>query len=307
MVRFGGKAQCGHMNETNGKANKLMYLGGSIALAAVSVLLGKGWHDYGPTVGAFGVLLLATALFLGAHVLLRRGWRIPAGLAATVGVALVPLIVFATGQVLNKPVNAPFGEYEDFYTWISSQWVWMEFATIGATLLALRWFRLPILMLPATVCSWFFAMDGAGFIFGADATENERLSVFAVVGSVMLAVGFALDHRRHRHHATWMHLGGLITIGGVSCFTGEAVWWVLAAIGVVALIVGVLTQRTIYFVFGGLWSFSVASHLAYNTFGGEVTFPLFLLAVGGGLVAWGMRISKKRTDASSASELSAHI
>jgi hypothetical protein len=307
MVHVGGKAQCGPMNETNVKANKVMYLGGSIALAAVSVLLGKGWHDYGPTVGAVGAILLTSCLFLGAHQLLRRGWRIPAGLAATVGVALVPLIVFAIGQVLDKPVDVPFGEYEDFYSWISSQWVWMEFATIAATLLVLRWFRLPILMLPATVCSWFFAMDGANLIFGANATENERLSVFAVVGSVMLAFAFALDHCRHRHHATWMHLGGLVTIGGVSCFTGEAIWWVLAGIGIAALVVGVLTQRTIYFVFGGLWTFSVGAHLAYDTFGGDVVFPLFLLVFGGGLVAWGMRISKKRSDVSATPEISAHI
>jgi hypothetical protein len=295
------------MNQTNAKANKLMYLGGSIALAAVSVLLGKGWHDYGPTVGAAGALLLASGLFLGAHVLLRRGWRIPAGLAATVGVALVPLIVFAVGQVLGKPIDTPFSEYDDFYSWISSQWVWMEFATIGATLAALRWFRLPILLLPATVCSWFFAMDGAGFIFGPDATANERLVLFGVVGAAMLTLGFVLDHLRHRHHATWMHLGGLITIGGVSCFIGDARWWVLAGIGIAALAVGVVTQRTVYFVFGGLWSLTVGTHLAYDTFGGEIVFPLALLVIGGGLVAWGMRISKNRSNARGESELSAHI
>jgi hypothetical protein len=295
------------MNQTNVKANKLMYLGGCIALAAVSVLLGKGWHDYGPTVGAFGAIFLAGGLFLGAHLLLRRGWRIPAGLAATVGVALVPLIVFAIGQVLGKPIDRPFNEYDDFYAWISSQWVWMEFATIGATLLALRWFRLPILMLPATVCSWFFAMDGAGFIFGPDATENQWLVMFGFVGSAMLTVGFLLDHLRHRHHATWMHLGGLLTVGGVACFTGDALWWVLAGFGFAGLVVGVLTQRTIYFVFGGLWSFSVGSHLAYDTFGGEVVFPLFLLLVGGGLVAWGMRISQKRSTVHAQPEISTHI
>ncbi len=295
------------MNKTNAKANKLMYLGGGVALAAVSVLLGKGWRDYGPTVGAVGALLLAGSLFLGAHLLLRRGWRIPAGLAATVGVALVPLIVFAVGQVLGKPIDEPFDEYDDFYTWISSQWVWMEFATIGTTLIALRWFRLPILMLPATVCTWFFAMDGAGFIFGPDATENQKLTVFAVVGTAMLTLGFVLDHLRHRNHATWMHLGGLITVGGVASFTGDLIWWVLAGIGIAALAVGVLTQRTIYFVFGGLWSFSVGIHLAYGTFGGEIVFPLVLLVIGGGLVAWGMRISKKGSSPTNESELSADI
>lgn len=74
----------------------------------------------------------------------------------------------------------------------------MEIATIVVTGIALFRFRLPLLLVPAMVCSWFFSMDAASLIFGHDVTNNERLSLFVVVAAAMLGGGFALDHLGHR-------------------------------------------------------------------------------------------------------------
>ena len=274
-------------------ATRLMYLGGVVALVAVSVLVGEGWRSGGPLFGAFGASIVMTALFGIAEVLHRRGWRVPAGLAATVGIGLVPLVVFAFTQALGHKSSSGFAEYHDFYPWISSQWTWMEIATIAVTGIALYRFRLPLLLLPAMVCSWYFSMDAASLIFGKDVTNNERLSLFVVVAIAMLGGGFALDHRGHRGHATWLHLGGLLTIGSVACFSGSFTWWALAALGLAGLSVGVVTGRNLYFVFGGTWTFSVASRLAFDTFGGNIAFPLTLLAGGAILVAAGMNLVRR--------------
>jgi hypothetical protein len=274
-------------------ATRLMYLGGVVALAAVTVLIGEGWRSGGPLLGAFGASLVMTALFGVAEVLHRRGWKLPAGLAATVAIGLVPLVVFAFTQALGYKASSGFGEYHNFYAWISSQWTLMEIATIAVTGIALYRFRLPLLLLPAMVCSWFFSMDAASLIFGHDVTNNERLSLYVVVAAAMLGGGFALDHLGHRGHATWLHLGGLLTIGSVACFAGSFTWWALAALGVAGLSVGVVTGRNMYFVFGGIWTFSVASRLAFDTFGGNIAFPLTLLAGGAILVAAGMKLARR--------------
>ncbi len=272
---------------------RLMYLGGVVALAAVTVLVGEGWRSGGPLFGAFGACILMTALFGVAEMLHRRGWKLPAGLAATVAIGLVPLVVFAFTQALGYKSSSGFAEYHDFYPWISSQWTLMEIATIVVTGIALFRFRLPLLLLPAMVCSWFFSMDAASLLFGPDVTNNERLSLFVVVAAAMLGGGFALDHLGHRGHATWLHLGGLLTIGSVACLIGSFTWWALAALGVAGLSVGVVTGRNTYFVFGGIWTFSVASRLAFDTFGGNIAFPLTLLAGGAILVAAGMKLARR--------------
>ena len=284
-------AASNHGDRTGG--TRLMYLGGVIALTAVSVLVGEGWRSGGPLLGAFGASIVMIALFGVAELLHRREWKVPAGLAATVAIGLVPLVVFAFTQALGHKSRTGFGEYHDFYPWISSQWTLMEIATIAITGIALYRFRLPLLLLPAMVCSWFLSMDAASLIFGGDVTNNERLSLFVVVAVAMLGGGFALDHRGHRGHATWLHLGGLLTIGSVACLAGSFTWWALAALGLAGLSVGVATGRNMYFVFGGIWAYSVASRLAFDTFGGNIAFPLTLLAGGAISVAAGMKLARR--------------
>jgi hypothetical protein len=68
-------------------------------------------------------------------------------------------------------------------------------------------------------------LDGRSVIFGQDVTNNERLLLFVVVPVAMLGGGLALDHRGHHGHATWLHLGGLLTIGSVACFAATFTWW----------------------------------------------------------------------------------
>jgi hypothetical protein len=272
-------------------SKRLMYLGGCISLFAVTLGVGEGWRRYGAGVGAIAIGVLCISLFVLASALLRRGWEVPSGLAATVAIGLVPLMVFATTQAINIGTQHDFGEYRDFYFWVSSQFAWMEIATLGVTMIAVTRFRLPILVLPAMVCSWFFSMDATGLLF-RNPSLNNYLVMFSAVATVMFGLAFALDHRGHRFHATWLHLGALLTIGGVGCASGDLLWWALGGLAIAGLGLGIVANRSVYFVFGGLWAYSTGTHLAIETFGGGVAFPMMLLVAGGTLVALAMRWSK---------------
>jgi hypothetical protein len=265
-------------------SKRLMYLGGCISLFAVTLGVGEGWRRYGAGV----------SLFVLASALLKGGWEVPSGLAATVAIGLVPLLVFATTQATSIEATHDFGEYRDFYFWVSSQWAWMEIATLGVTMIAMTRFRLPILVLPAMVCAWFFSMDATGLLF-QNPSLNNYLMMFSVVATAMFGLAFALDYRGHRFHATWLHLGALLTVAGVGCASGDLLWWALGGLAIAGLGVGVLTNRIVYFVFGGLWAYSTGTHLAIETFGGGVAFPVMLLVAGGALVVLAMRWSNRES------------
>ena len=58
-------------------------------------MAGETWDVAGVGAALAIAVGAAVALSLLSSVLLRRGWRVPGGLVATVVVALVPLIVYA--------------------------------------------------------------------------------------------------------------------------------------------------------------------------------------------------------------------
>src|SRR6266540_435893 len=114
----------------------LYYLGGMVAIGAMSLFMTLGWN----ALGGFGGFV--TAIFYGVLALALTPWflerkqlEIPAGIMATLAVATVPLAIFAAQMALgywseDKP-------YRDFHAYIDWRWIMMELGTltIGAILL----------------------------------------------------------------------------------------------------------------------------------------------------------------------------
>jgi MYXO-CTERM domain-containing protein len=269
------------------------YVGGLLVLSAFTWLMAEAWDAAG--VGAALALSLGAAVALSflSAVLLRRGWRVPGGLVATVVVALVPLIVYTFERVVGIWPDQELGEYGDFYAWISGGWFAMEVATAIAALVALRLVGFPFLVMPLAFVAWFASMDFTEVLFGEDASDNARAGVSAAFGFVMLAVGWALDLRRRRAHAFWLHLFGLMCVAGSFCYLGVDLesswpWHAQGLLGALGLVVAVLLRRRVYAVFGGLGIVAWLGWLSSEVFADTLLFPLAVAVLGLAIMAFGI-------------------
>lgn len=273
------------------------YAGGTISLLAMSVFLGTGWASYGPRVG-LGLALLYLLVFIGvAEVLRARHHAVPAGILATVAVGLVPLVVFAFEEAFDLWPTRAYGEYSDFYSYISSSWAALELATVLAAVLAWRRHRVSFLLAPLALAGWFMSMDLADAMGG----ELGRSVVASLVAALFVALGVVLDrHRRteenYRAEAFWLHLAGLLSVSyavTVWDWSTGLVMGVLGALGVLALAAAVTLRRRLHLVFGGVWLFTATSYLAFDVFGDSLLFPLALAALGVGVVLLGIRLGAR--------------
>src|SRR5713226_4868864 len=78
----------------------LYYLGGMIAIGAMSLFMTLGWNSLGGwggfvTASFYGLLALSLT-----HWFLQRKHEIPAGIMATLAVVMVPLAIFAAQMAL---------------------------------------------------------------------------------------------------------------------------------------------------------------------------------------------------------------
>ncbi|HET9444165.1 MAG TPA: hypothetical protein VFO65_12625 [Acidimicrobiales bacterium] len=272
------------------------YFGGMLVIGAFSWLMGQSWAQFGPGAGLAIGLGLAALFAAGSRAFLRRGWAVPGGLMATVVVMLAPLVVFAFQEATGLWPDREFGEYHDFYVWVSSSWFAMEVATVAAAAAALRLTRFPFLVAPLGLMAWFVSMDAAPLVFGQDVSAGERALVSAAVGAALLAGGLALDRRALRSHAFWAHLFGLLTVIGTLCYAaaehGEAGWALFGMLGLAAIVASVALDRRTYSVFGGLLVAAWTSHLAYDVFGRTLLFPVVLAAIGVGIVLLGVGLAR---------------
>ena len=89
----------------------------------------------------------------------------------------------------------------------------MELATVGAGLIALRFYRFPFLIAPVAVALWFMSLDLAPWVLGPewDGWRPRRL-VSLWFGLVVLVVAWVVDIRSRGDFAFWLHLFGLLHV-----------------------------------------------------------------------------------------------
>ncbi|WP_052452350.1 V-type ATP synthase subunit I domain-containing protein [Noviherbaspirillum autotrophicum] len=289
----------------------LYYLGGMLAIGAASLFATLAVEALG-----MGALLALSLLYAGmamwvAATLERKGFGIPAGIFATLAVALVPLAVFALQHVLGFWADGPrAAHYRDFHRYIDWRWLVMELATLAAGAALLRRFRYPFLVMPIAVTLWYMGMDivpalvlqageGAAWSSGAgsEAIWELRKVISLVFGLVMLLVAFFVDLRaRHsKDYAFWLYLFGLLTFCGALSMMGSgrlAGKLVYLAVHFVLVFIGAVLARRVFAVFGGIGIAAVLTDLSWHLFKNSFGFVLVLTVLGFALIALGLWWSK---------------
>lgn len=271
----------------------LYYLGGFIAIGAMSLFMTLGWERF----GGWGLFFIALAyagagLWLTEVLLKRSRLPIPAGIAATFVVVLTPLAVYGLQSALGWWADGKV--FRQYHTHIDWRWIFMEFATLATGAVMLWRYRLPFLVMPVAATLWYMSMDLAPLVFGdADLSWALRKLVSLWVGLLIVLLAFWVDIRtRHdQDYAFWLYLFGVIAFwGGLSTMhsDSELSKFIYLCINLAMIVVGAVLSRRVFAVVGGLGAAGYLGHLAYGVFKDSMMFPFVLTIIGLAVVYLGI-------------------
>lgn len=271
----------------------LYYLGGMIAIGAMTLFMNLGWERF----GGKGLFLISLAyagisVFLTEYFLSRKNLKIPAGIMATLAVALVPLGIY--GIQVELGFWGPGMVYRDYHVFIDWRWMFMELVTLAAGAIMLWRYRLPFLVMPVAVTLWYMSMDLVPFIFGEDRSWELRQMVSMYFGLLMILLAFWIDVRSRKSdkdYPFWIYLFGVIAFwGGLSLLRSESELnkFFYMCINVLMILTGAVLSRRVFVVFGGLGLAGYLGHLSYRVFKDSMIFPFALTAIGLAIVFLGV-------------------
>jgi hypothetical protein len=280
-------------------AHILYYLGGLVAIGAMTLFMTLGWERF----GGGGLVLIslvycAVALLLTEFFRAREHLAIPAGITATLAVVMVPLAVYGAQHLLGFwPSEGPRAwAYRDYHTHIDWRWLMMELATLGAGAAALWRYRLPFMVMPIAVTLWYMSMDLTPFLFGGDATDffSDRGKLVSMYfGLAMTVLAFVVDVRSYKSKdfAFWLYLFGVLTFwGGLSSMhsDSELSKFVYCCVNLLMIAIGAALSRRVFAVFGGLGVAFYLGHLSHTIFKDSMLFPVALTAIGLAIIGAGV-------------------
>jgi len=264
----------------------LYYLGGMIAIGAMSLFMTLGWNALGGWGGCVTAVLYGVlALSLSHWFLEQKRLYIPAGIMATLAVVMVPLAIFAAQMALgywgeNKP-------YRDFHVFIDWRWLMMEFGTLAIGAILLWRYRFPFMLMPIAVTLWYMSMDLVPFLLGGarpnDWELHKIVSLYFGLAMSLLAFWVDLRSRASRDYAFWLYLFGVLTFwGGLSLMNSDSELSKLAycGINVLLILIGAVLGRRVFAVVGGLGVACYLGHLSQQVFKDSLLFPFALSLIG---------------------------
>lgn len=273
----------------------LYYLGGLMAIGAMTVFMTLGWEAFGGA-GILAISLVYAALgVLITQRLIARQWVIPAGICAALVVCLTPLATYGLQQWLGVwPADSV---YQDYHRKISWHWLYMELATLAVGSIMLWKYRLPFLVMPVAVTLWYMTMDVAVLLAGDALTLATRGLVSLCGGLVMISLALWVDIRSRQpaDHAYWLYVFGVLAFwSGLSIqpSDGELARFFYLCINLLMVGVGVLLLRRVFVVFGALGISGYLGYLAFHLFEDSWLFPIALSAIGLGIVFLGIQWQK---------------
>ena len=272
-------------------AHILYYLGGLVAIAAMSLFIGLAWESF----GGWGLMIIAILyMMLGVGLteyLLQRKLVIPAGLTAALAIALTPLAVYGLQQALGFWAEGEI--YQDYHRHIDWRWMLMELATLAVGAVALWRYRLSFLIMPVAVTLWYMSMDLAPFLFGTelDWELRRQVSLWFGLGIVVLALGVDIRLGRRPDYGFWLYLFGVmafwsgLTLQDSGSELGKFLYCLLN-LGMLGM--GAVLRRRVFAVFGGLGIAAYLGHLANEVFQDSLLFPVALSFIGLGIIGLGI-------------------
>ena len=286
----------------------LYYLGGMIAIGAMSLFMTLGWNALGGWGGFFTAICYGAVALGLTHKFIEKQLPIPAGIMATLAVVMVPLAIFVAQMALGY-----WGEgksYRDYHVFIDWRWIMMELGTLAAGSVLLWRYRFPFMLMPIAVTLWYMSMDLVPFFNNGDYNWELRKLVSLYFGLAMTLLAFWVDvrSRRSQDYAFWLYLFGVMTFWcGLSSLNSDSELnkLIYCGINIAMVLLSAVLGRRVFAVFGGLGIAGYLGHVSYRVFKGSLLFP-FALSLIGLAIIW-LGVIWQRHEAESSVKLRAYL
>lgn len=262
----------------------LYYLGGCIAIGAMTLFMNLGWETFGGRgLSAISFAYAVVSLLL-AEFFQKKYLMIPAGIMAALTVSMVPLFVYGIQTVLGY--FDTHTTYRSFHRIVDARWIIIELATVIAGLLVLLRYRIGFILLPLCVALFYLSMDLVPFLYYPEHFLMGFYPRVAVCfGLCMLVASLVTDLCDHstQDYAFWLYLFGVLTLWiGVSVESSNLLSAKLLYIGfnLLLIAVGTCLMRKVFLVFGGLGVLIMLGDLSRAIFKDSIGFPFSLTVLG---------------------------
>lgn len=262
----------------------LYYLGGLIAIGAMTLFMTLGWETFGGWGIFFIALLYAGTGMKLSDFFLRRDFALPAGICATFVVALTPLAVYGLQQGLGLWPDS--STYRDYHRYIQWHWLYLELATLAVGTAMVWRYKYPFLLMPIAVTLWYLSMDLAAWLAFDRIDYEIRALVSMYFGLMMTLLAFWVDIRSREStadYAFWLYLFGVLTFWcGLSMQDSDSELAKLGycLINLLMIGIGVVLLRRVFVVFGALGVAGYLGYLSHQVFEDSLLFPVVLSALG---------------------------
>ncbi|MDN7125344.1 DUF2157 domain-containing protein [Pseudidiomarina sp. 1APP75-32.1] len=269
----------------------LYYLGGLIAIGAMTVFMNLGWESFGgPGIVAISIVYAVIGLKV-TNSFAAKNLVIPAGICAAFVVCLTPLAIYGFQQWLG--VWPDESVYRDYHRYIKWHWLYMELGTLAVGIIIAWKYKYPFLIMPIAVTLWYMTMDITAMISGGDVSWELRKLVSLFSGLLMIGLAFWVDIRSHKKadYAFWIYIFGVLAFwGGLSLQSSDSELskFIYFCINLLMIGVGVLLVRRVFVVFGAIGSACYLGYLAFDVFEDSWLFPIALTVVGLGIIYLGI-------------------
>ncbi|MGC2594740.1 MAG: hypothetical protein WA347_00490 [Rhabdochlamydiaceae bacterium] len=268
------------------------FLGAWVICLALAWFMGSRYTLYGT--GALLLISIAYATgFMGAglYLLKAKQKKTLGGLCIFLSISLVPLITYASQDLMGWwPGQFP-GQYSDFFCWIKGGWAIMELATIGTSWAALYFIKFPLLTVPLYIALWFMTMDIAALFshpssnhLGDDShLMHIRIALCHLLGLFLIVNAVTLDRAQKTAFGFWGHLFGVaifwsgITLTNYTGWIGNTLYCLL---NVSMIVLSPILERRVFLIFGTIGVVGHLFWLAHKYFADSANFPLILSGIG---------------------------
>jgi hypothetical protein len=270
----------------------LYYLGGFVAIGAMTLFMNIGWERFGGA-GLVGLSLLYALLGLGlSSICHRKHLATPAAICATFVVCLTPLAVYGL-QVWMGWWPSETLVYRNVHYSVQWHWIFMELGTLITGCLMIYIYRYPLLMLPIAVTLWYMSMDLSSMLSGGAFNYNlsAQVSLYMGLSMVLLALVIDVRSRYTADYAFWLYLfGGIAFWFGLSslCSDTELQRFFYGMANVLLIFIGTVLVRRIFVVLGMLGVAGYLGYLSWTVFKYSLMFPLMLTIIGFGMIYLGV-------------------
>jgi uncharacterized membrane protein YjjP (DUF1212 family) len=263
--------------------NVLYYLGGLIAIGAMTLFMNLGWEAFGGWGIFFLSLLYATIGLYLSSLFKKKNLAIPAGICATFVIALSPLAIYGLQRGMGWwPDETTYRDYHSFIKW---HWIFMELGTLIIGLILAWIYRYPFMVMPIAVTLWYISMDLTAMLTGGDANFDlsSKVSMYFGLLTIIIAFWTDLKSRHSADYAFWLYLFGVMAFwGGLTCqhSDSELSKFFYLCLNLLLIVIGVILIRKVFVIFGALGCCVYLGHLASEIFKDSLLFPFALSLIG---------------------------